>query len=211
MISPILFLHGAGSSDKNRAKYLQKILKAKGVPSLSFDFTGHGGIRSELAKSSLKDRVSESVKAVTNFGLNAPLNICGSSMGGYIAIKMLEKYDLANLILFCPAVYDKKAYDVNFGENFSYLIRMENSWKNSDAFEILENFRGNVLIVIGEEDEVIPKELMKMIDSSLKRVKCKEFIRIPNCPHTIHTWLNQNKTIATKIADKITHFVSSSS
>lgn len=206
-MSSMLFLHGAGGSDKTRTQYLQDILANHNVTPYSFNFTGHGGDKVELDKSSLKNRLQEAEEAIRQFNLKEPLSLCGSSMGGYIAIKLLEKYQVENLILFAPAVYDIKAFDVNFNNEFSDIIRAQDSWKNSDAFSILNTFKGNVLISIGEQDEVIPKELINHLYSNLTNTVSKEIVYIPNCPHAIHRWLSHNKEWTQKVSKKIVQLI----
>jgi len=40
-----------------------------------------------------------------------PIAVYGSSMGGYIAIKLLERFlNIKSLILFAPAVYDSRKF-----------------------------------------------------------------------------------------------------
>ncbi len=202
-MNSLLFLHGAGTSDKDRTKYLSDELKKYSVNGLSFNFSGYGGNPQELAKSSLEKRLSEAENAIKEFHLNEPLNLCGSSMGGYIAIKLLENHVVENLILFAPAVYDTKAFALPFDSTFSEVIRNENSWENSDAFGSLEKFTGNALIFMGEKDEVIPKRLFERIDKSLSNCKSKEIVKVPECPHKIHLWLSQNGVWKQRVGEKI--------
>lgn len=206
-MSPLLFLHGAGTSDKEITTYLQDALHMYSIGSYAFNFTGHGGDKKAMATSSLAKRLKEAEQAIQNFHLTGPLNLCGSSMGGYIAIKLLEKYQVDNLILFAPAVYAAEAFALPFDTSFTEVIRTKDSWKNSDAFSILKNYTGNVLIFIGDKDEVIHRELLRLIDQSLVKVQSKEMITIPHCPHTIHRWLSQNKEWSEIVAKKITHYI----
>ncbi|HEV2339716.1 MAG TPA: YqiA/YcfP family alpha/beta fold hydrolase, partial [Patescibacteria group bacterium] len=157
----LLFLHVAGGSDKERTRYLQNLLIREDIESFSFNFTGYSG--NNLSASSLDGRFQEADEAIQKFHLHEPLNLCGSSMGGYIAIKLCEKYSVENLFLFAPAVYTTKVFRLKFDEKFGETIRQKESWKDSDAFTILVNFTGNVVVFIGENDEVIPSELIKML------------------------------------------------
>ncbi len=154
MKKQLLFLHGAAGSDKERTRYLQNLLTEEHIESFTFNFTGYGG--NNLSASSLEGRLQEADEAIQNFHLQEPFNLCGSSMGGYIAIKLCEKYKVENLFLFAPAVYTTKAFKLKFDEKFGETIRQKESWKDSDAFTILKHFTGNVVIFIGDNDEVIP-------------------------------------------------------
>ncbi len=201
----MLFLHGAGTSNKNKVGYLKKLLGGKNIQSYTFNFSGHSG--KGISKSSLERRIKEAEVAIKSFNLKEPLNLCGSSMGGYVAIKLLEQYRVENLILFAPAVYDTRAFDVPFSAKFSKIIRKKDSWRNSDAFKILRGFAGNVVVFIGDKDEVIPRELIKLLGASLGKAKFKEIMYIPNCPHKIHGWLQQNNIWNERVNRKIASLV----
>lgn len=203
----LLFLHGAGMSDKDITKYLQDMLRKKSVENYSFNFTGHGGDTAAMATTSLEKRLAEAENAIRDFPLAEPLNLCGSSMGGYIAIKLLEKYRVNNLILFAPAVYDIKAFTLPFDTSFTETIRQKESWKNSDAFSILKNYTGNVLLFIGDKDDVIPQGVIQLMDESLSQARSKEFIVIPGCTHKIHKWLKENEEWSHLVTEKIVHLL----
>ncbi len=119
----ILFLHGGGQADKYRTLYLAEKLSEKNINSLAFDHSGSGESSGKMSNSSLKKRFEESEKALS-FCSNSELTVCGSSMGAYVALKTLElDLNIKNLILFCPAVYDRKAFEINFDDDFTNIIR----------------------------------------------------------------------------------------
>ncbi len=207
MQNSILYLHGGGTSDKHTTGYLQESLRRFDITGYSFDFSGQGATPTALRESSLEHRCREAQSAISKFRLTEPLTVCGSSMGGYIAIKLLETYAIEHLILFCPAVYDRKAFSLSFDEKFSSVIRVKDSWKNSDAFEILDKFTGKILIITGEKDEVIPPELLVQLATALTHASYKEIITIPGCPHKIHGWLRTEPIWTEKIADAIAAFL----
>jgi len=159
-ITSFLFLHG-GKNPASNIYYLNKKLQDKGISSFTFDHSGHGESSGKLGNSSLEKRVQEAKIAINISGLKEPINICAFSMGGHIAIKLTEIVNVNTLVLFCPAAYTKKAFDVQFDQGFTEVIREKESWKNSDCYQILEKFKGNLLIIIGKEDKLIPKELLK--------------------------------------------------
>lgn len=199
----LLFLHGAGTSDKDRVNYLIETLRPLGVEGFTFNFSGHGENKIPVEKSGLQKRVAEAESAIKKFKLAEPLHIVGSSMGGYIAVKLLEKYRVANLILFAPAFYDTRAYSTPFDQRFTQIIRQKNSWQSSDAFLLLKKFSGNVLVFIGKDDPVIPKDLISKLEENLLRAKTKEIIRIPNCTHAIHKFISEHEKWKTFVAEKI--------
>ena len=172
----------------------------------AFDHSGHGESTGEEKKSSLEKRVREACAVIDGFAGDSLRTVCGSSMGGYVAIKMLEKYPLQNLILYCPAVYDKAAYSVPFDSGFTEIIRQPESWKNTDAVGILENFHGNLLVIIGSEDITIPKGVIELINNHASNTKRKEILIVPGAPHAIHSWLGDRPQEAAKVANKVAEF-----
>ncbi len=203
----LLFLHGAGQSSSQRTYYLMQRLLEEGVSSIGFDFSGSGESSGRFKESSLKKRVEEARLAMSFLNLEKPISICGSSMGAYAAIKLLESFDIKNLILFCPAVYDKRAYNLKFAGSFSDIIRKDQSWRNSDAFEILKTFKGRLLVFIGSNDEIIPEGVIDLITSASTHAAGKEIVKIPGAPHALHRWLSQNATITDQVVGKIAKLV----
>lgn len=207
MAPRFIFLHGAGTGNKERVHSIATPIINNNVNILTLDFSGHGESTGELKKSSLKKRFEEANAAIKQLSSQEPLIICGSSMGGYIAIKLLDFYKVDTLILFCPALYDKNAYNVRFDAGFTEMIRIPGSWKNTDALDSLEKFTGNLLIVIGENDEVIPAGVIDLIIQHSPNVSKKELYVIPNCPHTINTWIINQKEEQAKLHQKILEYV----
>lgn len=206
-----VFLHGAGTSSKERAKAFFDQSLFDSVPGvLTFDFSGHGESSGELKNSSLQQRVQEAKTAIERYSSLDNLTICGTSMGGYIALKMLSFFKIKNLILFAPALYDKKAYTMHFDENFTRVLREPKSWQNTDIFEPLEKFSGNLLIFIGDEDQVIPKGVIDLLDTHSPNVANKEIIQLHNCPHLIYSWLTEHPAEKSQITKKVLRFINDS-
>jgi len=203
-----VYLHGAGGSTKERAFALFEFILKSTSGILAFDFSGHGESSGTLTHSSLKKRVMEAKKIIDKYADKESLVICGSSMGAYIAAKMLEYFDVKSLILFCPAMYDKKSFNLRFDKGFTKAIRKPGSWKQSDGFSLIKKFSGNLFVCIGEKDEVIPKEAITLLSENSKKTKKKEIIVIPRCPHTIHKFLDSHVAIQKKVAKKIRTMIS---
>ncbi len=202
-----VYLHGAGIGQKERVNSISLPILNSGINILAFDFSGHGESTGELKKSSLQKRVNEAKEIIDHFASKEPLTICGSSMGGYVSIKLLEHFKIDTLILFCPALYDKNAYSVRFDEGFTEILRSPESWKNTDVLSLLENFTGKLLIIIGEKDEVIPKGVIDLINNHTPNAKKKEIYIIPNCPHRMIDWLKDKEAELNHLHQKITEYL----
>lgn len=201
-----VFLHGAGVGNKQRIFSVSDTLVQNGISILSIDFSGHGESSGDIKQSSLAKRVSEARTAIELFAAPSGLTICGSSMGGYVALKMLEYFDTTNLILIAPAIYSRKALDVRFDSGFTEIIREPGSWQDSDVLEPLETFKGSLLIVIGKNDTVIPPGVVDLLDQHSPQTTKKEIIYIPDCDHGVHTWIKEHAEAAEPIKQKILEY-----
>jgi pimeloyl-ACP methyl ester carboxylesterase len=203
-----IFLHGGGDySIKERIyDFAEPILKKK-INILTFDFSGHGESTGTIQESSLRKRTTEAKEGINQFVTESPIILCGASMGGYIALKILKSYNVKTLLLFGPALYDAKAYDVRFDQGFTQIIREPESWRNTDVLDALENFEGNVLIVMGQKDEVIPPGVIQLIYQHAKKARKKEIYTIANCPHKINIYLADYPSELAKLHHKIIEYI----
>ena len=199
----LLCLHGAGTSDRKRFDPLRNILIDKSLNSYAFDFTGHGETGGDLFSSSLKNRVDQALAVIDAQQIIEPLSIIASSMGGYIGIKLTNMRAVKNLILIAPAVYDVQAYTAIFGPQFTEAIRRSYSWRDTDAWEILANYTGNLVIFAAEKDQVIPNEIIQKIYTSAQKARTRDIITIPDATHSLLSWLNERPDFLHSVAKEI--------
>jgi len=188
----VLVLHGAGESNRGRFRTLREELLAKGISSAAFDFVGHGDTGGDLKNSSLSSRTRQACRVVDALNLPQPLAVIGASMSAYTAVKLLEYFQIKSLILLVPAMYTSQAYTTPFNRGFSDIIRQPQSWVQSDAWRLLADFRGRLLIVAGENDQIIPRDVINRIyDSAVNAAERKLYIA-PNASHFVFTDLREN-------------------
>jgi len=176
-------LHGAGKSSRIRFEKLRDSLNKKGLSSMCFDFIGHGESEGKMSNSSLEKRSEQAEIAIKQHAPNFS-TLIGSSMSAYTAIKLTELFAIENLILMIPGIYTPKAYTLNFGPEFSKIIRVQNSWMDSDAFCILKKFKGNLLIIAAQNDSVIPNEILENIYDSAICANTKKLHIVPHAEHS---------------------------
>jgi uncharacterized protein len=165
----VLTLHGAGASDRSRSTLLRNVLAEQNIGSTSFDFIGHGETGGAMGDSSLASRTRQAQAVISARVLQSPLVLVGSSMGAYNAIKLTQSNLVDALVLIVPGVFTPTAYELPFGPQFSQAIRRERSWIDSDAWGILAEFTGRLLVIAAENDAVIPREIPeRLIDSAVK-------------------------------------------
>lgn len=188
----VLVLHGAGKSNRGRFRTLREELLAKGISSVAFDFVGHGDTGGDLKNSSLSSRTRQACRVVDALNLPQPLAVIGASMSAYTAVKLLEHFQIKSLILLVPAMYTSQAYTTPFNRGFSDIIRQPQSWVQSDAWRLLADFRGRLLIVAGENDQIIPRDVINRIYDSAVSAAERKLYTAPNGSHFVFTDLREN-------------------
>ncbi|HXF29265.1 MAG TPA: YqiA/YcfP family alpha/beta fold hydrolase, partial [Chlamydiales bacterium] len=182
-------------------------LLQRSLPSFSFDFFGHGQTGGNLLESSLQQRVEESCAVIEATILRRPFGLIGSSMAGYTAIQLLEKYPISHLVLIVPAVYHVDACTPQFGQGFTEIIRQPKSWLHSDAWDRIKQFTGKLLIIYAENDDIIPAEIVHRLYESAANTEKKELYLVKNSSHRILTYLLENPNEFQKVADSIAEFL----
>lgn len=177
-----LLLHGAGKSSRVTFSRMREYLYCHGILSASFDFVGHGESDGNINKTTLHGRTDQAATVIKHT-CQEPLTLIAASMGSYSAIKLTEIFKVENLVLLVPAVYTPHVYDIPFGPEFTAKIRVQDSWKDSDAFDLLSDFTGNVMIFAAEFDDVIPSELVEQLYASTINAKNRVLHIVPDSKH----------------------------
>jgi len=200
-----IFFHGAGQSSRARWQHLREALFMRGMGSYAFDFIGHGETGGELTSSSLERRTNQAVQVIKTLYISPPLTLIGSSMGAYTALKVSEKIPAGTFIFVVPAMYDGDVYGIHFGPEFS-IIRKPDSWRNSDAWGILAQFSGKLLIIGAGKDETVPRELTQKIYDSASRAAKRELYFVPGSSHFLGQFMRDNPAEKERIASLIAKF-----
>jgi len=211
----IIFLHGGGKANKERITYLAKELSDNGMSSLTFDFSGHGE-STDNSISSLSKRV-EQAKFALNFldKPNTKIKIIASSMGAFIALRLLDNVNIDSLILFSPALYSDECIDKPLDENWKNFTK-DGYLNATRTLDCLSEYRGKLLILNAEKDAVVLPEWkvpQRLIDSAKNIIpENKKCIEIKNAPHLLHQWFNDIENIENQkyfkesILPEILHF-----
>lgn len=188
----VLVLHGAGNSNRGRFQMLREELFAKGISSVAFDFVGHGDTGGDLKSSSLSSRTRQACRIVDALNLQEPFAVIGASMSAYTSVKLLEHFHIKSLILLVPAMYTSQAYSIPFNRGFSDIIRQPQSWVQSDAWRLLADYTGRLLIVAAENDQIIPHAVINGIYDSAVNAAARKLYIAPNASHFVFTDLRKN-------------------
>lgn len=179
-----LILHGASTAaGRGRVLFeeLQRKLADIGFASFAYDTRGVGESEGEFYDSTLANRLVDAGNAYDFFVGNPYIDeqrlaVLGLSMGGHVAARLVgahpERYK--SLILINAAAYGPQAEDKRLKPytEFTDAIRQNFNWQNSLAFGDLLRFRGPVMAVDSELDEVIPQDVKgryRLSTASLER------------------------------------------
>lgn len=180
-----LVIYG-GSPDFSRVKLaeLTSLLCHDGFAVVSFDFRGTGKDSQNFFNTGLHTRIRD-VRAVFREMMfifpTGRFFVLAVSMGGYVAT-FLDPKDIATLVMVAPAAYDARAVQekINFGPEFSKLIRSEKSYLASDAFGRMKDFRlVPTTFIQFDGDEVIPKEVVPLYFNSHPSVDRRSLKTLP--------------------------------
>ncbi len=78
-----IVLHGAGNSSRSVFSRLRHFLNTHSVPSVSFDFIGHGETGGEILGSSLRERTEQATAVIKHTSIE-PVTLIAASMSGYL-------------------------------------------------------------------------------------------------------------------------------
>lgn len=198
-----LALHGGGASSRLGYQPLLGFLAGQGHSSVAFDFIGQGDSTGRMADSGLRDRAQQALAVVEHLGMPRPVSLIASSMGGHVACSLIDALAPPALVLYCPAAYEAAALEVPFGPAFQQVIRATSDFAASPAFDALERFEGRLLLVLGAEDAVIPRQVEDGYCSRARRARSVEVLRLAGAGHHLHAWLKERPAEFDRVARRV--------
>lgn len=176
----VVFFHGRGSNRKNYLPMAKKLAE-KGIIGLAFDFRGCGESDGDFKDQTHRMGIDDG-KAALEFLLRQNIDkkrigIQGTSFGGYITGMVLRDYDfIKSVVLRAPSAHSMITLISKPTPTENYFQKREN-WENSDSYKGLGKFRGALLVIESEKDELIPKEAVdKYFDVAIKAKKRELYV-----------------------------------
>lgn len=210
----VVFLFGGSRTwGKERFTEWQKTLAQENIGSVSFDYSGTGKSTGNFFASSLANRINETATIIRlvkkNFGPKIRLTVCGGSMGAYVALGVSRIFpkSIKNLILFCPAAYAKESHLVCLGSEFTACIQKPDSWKNSLSFNWIQQFTGRILLLIPENDEIVPVKIPPEYFHRIRKASEVKCMTIPSATHNLLDPKNTNRQIRRQIYQYSVEFI----
>ncbi|HWM23571.1 MAG TPA: alpha/beta hydrolase [Chthoniobacterales bacterium] len=205
----ILFLHGAGEADGQRMLPLSYKLANRGYRCVSFDFLGHGDSTCLLSATTLSDR-RDQARIVRNgmFG-ERKIGVIAFSMAGHTAVEMsATDVNIDKMVLCAPALYSRKAQEACFGDPFSAAIRETYGWKDSHILDILKQSKVERLVLVGENDNVIPKEIEHEYSKKCRDNPAVFKVTFADQDHLLSGRTTTDDEFANEVAQTIDQFLS---
>jgi hypothetical protein len=187
----VIILHGAGTARKERTLSLADDLAQAGLDVISFDFSGHGDSSGSLRQLSLARRCKQT-RAVIDELVEADhhLTLIGFSMSGQTVGDLLGAYGnrVTRIALCSPAIYAKAVWTTPFSDAFTRAIRVNGSWRDSDALGQFARFSGRAVLAVPGEDTVIPSEVTFEIEQALNERSDFVGLVFGQATHQLGTW-----------------------
>ncbi|MGW6057352.1 alpha/beta hydrolase [Streptomyces sp. NPDC055189] len=203
----VVFLHGAGTSDKGRFTALMADFAARGHQALAFDFSGHGDSSGRLGELSLRRRFTQACAVIDRqVPTGRRLVLIGFSMSGQTVADLAAHYGsrVAAIGLCAPAVYGAKAWPVPFAAGFTEIIRAPDSWRRSPALDVFRSLSTRAVLVTPAVDAVIPPAVTEAVAGALGASRSR-FTRLvlPDADHRLGLWFATNGVARRRFVDTV--------
>jgi dipeptidyl aminopeptidase/acylaminoacyl peptidase len=165
----LLFVHGWGASQRQDIGKAKR-LAGRGFACLTFNLTGHGRARHHVETVTRAENLAEVLAAYDVLTGSAGVDperigVIGNSYGGYLATLATAERKVRWLALQAPAIYKDQDFDrpkreLNLDPDLPTFRRRVIRPEDNIALERASRFRGDVLVVESEADDVIPRQVI---------------------------------------------------
>lgn len=158
----ILFIHGLGSDQRGYQRRAEAASDGLGATCLTFDLSGHGSSGKPDQEFSPRDHLDDALAAfdilVDSDEVDAGrVGVCAASYGAYIAALLISSRPVDSLLLRAPALYSDRCLDRKDGAGKSSL----ETPGDSAALRGIAAYRGPIMVVESERDEIIPRAIVE--------------------------------------------------
>ena len=191
-IPGVIFFHGMTSSEKGYIPIAEGLAK-KGICAMTLSIRGHGNSEGDFNQLKVPNGIQDGLNAYDflakyYFIDTNKIGLCGSSVGAVIACMVSRQKKVRSLILKAPAIYTKKMMTMTYAQTMIREGQMFKEIKNptdTPAIKALSNFKGSLLAVLSEKDNVIPNKMQEKYLLNAKKVLRKKKIVIKNANHSL--------------------------
>ena len=165
----ILFIHGWTSSETGYLPRAQAVAQ-HGAICLTLNLRGHGKSEGNLKDFSRENHLKDVLTAYDFLAgqesvVKNKIGVCGASYGGYLSSLLSSQRKIKWLVLRAPALYRDDDFNIPTAklirENIKVYRQSKITPKDNLALKAVSKFKGNLLLIESEKDEIIPKQTIK--------------------------------------------------
>jgi dienelactone hydrolase len=193
VVPGVLLVHGWDGSQEQYIARAHEIA-ALGCVCLTFDLRGHARHAAQRLEVTREDNLHDVLAAYDTLVGHpsvdpASIAIVGSSYGGYLAALVSAMRRVRWLALRAPALYRDREWDKPKGElSRSDLLAYRRSLvgpKDNRALAACAAFRGDVLIVESEHDQIVPHPVITNYRAAFQSVRSVTYRVISDADHAL--------------------------
>jgi dienelactone hydrolase len=190
----VLFVHGWGGSQQqylNRARAVAEL----GFICLTFDLRGHARNDAQRETVSRQDNLKDLLAAYAMLARQPgvdpeAIGIVGSSYGAYLAAILTAQRAVRWIALRAPALYNDAGWELpkrklHEDSDFAGYRRRAVPADENRALRACAVFRGNVLIVESEKDDVVPHPVIANYLGSFKQARSVTHRIVEGADHSL--------------------------
>lgn len=188
----VIFFHGMTSNEERYIPLAQRLAQT-GIAGLALSLRGHRTSEGDFNKLTINNMLKDGLAAY-DFLINQPdidpgrIGICGASVGAAIASLVSTERKVKSLVLRAPATYTDEMMKMTFSQVMTGEERRFNQLEginNTPAVKAIKQFEGNLLVVISENDHIIPYSIPESYFSEAKKSMIKDIITIKGATHNL--------------------------
>jgi pimeloyl-ACP methyl ester carboxylesterase len=158
----LLFVHGLSSDQRGYRQRAEATSAALGAVCLTFDLSGHGKSEGALGSLSPRDHLSDVLAAYDKLISHERVDgdrvgVCAASYGAYLAALLVARRPVSRILLRAPGLYDDSDLDTPLDQR----RRSRGDARAPLLFQILNEFRGEILILESGKDTTIPHAVVE--------------------------------------------------
>lgn len=191
----VLFVHGWAGSQLRDSKRAQKLAQL-GCVCLTFDMRGHGGTADQLQTVTREENLADICAAYDLLASHPRVDsnsiaIIGSSYGGYLSVLVSAERPVRWLALRVPALYrdanwETPKFELDRADLAAYRRKLVTHEDNL-ALRQCRNFKGDVLLVASEHDEIVPHPAIASYLASFIEARSVTYRVISGADHALST------------------------
>lgn len=199
----VVFFHGSGGVGDMHFENAKK-LSEHGFITLAINYRGVGLSEGEFEEQTIQDGIEDGEKAL-EFFLSLPevdklrVGLCGGSFGGFIAALLCDQFPIKSLILEAPASYSPEI-SKNTHRDLEDELRRDN-FLASVSYNEIEKYKGVLLLVQSEFDDVLPKGMVEEYDKRAVNAASKELFILKQAKHRISIDLKNREVFQKKLIE----------